>query len=337
MLSGALTLGLSLILFRLHRQKGQQKEATRNVGPPNFWIPALEAFVLALSDQQLITGALLLLCGYGKYWASSVRCGGNNLWVAADIVCFSSVTHAATLLALRDYFRRHRTLATCRVCAMYIIYAFWLVVVVHIIKPNRSKTTRPRLPNAMSDFWHAAAYIEAIGVMYAYLLTYLPIFLSQEAADVRRTIASGSMEDHTAAHEAWGRYRNTRPEGQTGCPSGSQPLTRRLSSTVTRLNPYKRLRHTLTDLAFNLSEHYLLTPNRSLRRRLLRYLAEVLFPWSTTPYLLAVLWLFGLSFMSLNLHQNGDAGRWSLGQLLPPFLVLLPLLTLLGSLAGMYD
>jgi hypothetical protein len=99
----------------------------------------LTAFVLQLSDQQLVTGLLLLVCGYAQYWGSSVHHGANNLWIVTDVVCYSSFTHAATLLSLCPYFQRHRKLATLRVVIMYIIYGLWLVVAVRILSPNKPK------------------------------------------------------------------------------------------------------------------------------------------------------------------------------------------------------
>lgn len=56
--------------------------------PVGMWAENLEKFVLALSDQQLLTSFLLLICAYVKYYWYSVNCGGNNLWSAADIGIF---------------------------------------------------------------------------------------------------------------------------------------------------------------------------------------------------------------------------------------------------------
>ncbi|KAF4282729.1 hypothetical protein KXX16_000818 [Aspergillus fumigatus] len=88
-----------------------------------FWIRVLTALVHQLSDQQLVTELLLLVCGYAQYWRSSVHHGANNLRTVTNVVCYSSFTHAATLLSLRPYFQRHRKLATLRAFTMYIIYS----------------------------------------------------------------------------------------------------------------------------------------------------------------------------------------------------------------------
>lgn len=94
------------------------------------------------------------------------------------------------------YFQRHRKLATARVVIMYIIYGLWLVVAVRIISPNKPKDSE-KLPSVASKFRHAATVIEVIGIMWIYLLTYLPVFLSEQAAEVRTIVSrvSPSAQD----------------------------------------------------------------------------------------------------------------------------------------------
>jgi len=150
MLSSILTLVLSYFVLWLQHLKQTRSTASlpRRLSPDprdplGFWIQNLKLFVLSLSDQQLVTGLLLLICAYDKYYAFSARGGGNNLWNAADIVCFSSMTHAATLLTLRSCSGRHRMLTFFRVWAMYVIYILWMVTIIHILKPSLSAHERP--------------------------------------------------------------------------------------------------------------------------------------------------------------------------------------------------
>src|SRR5439155_10156165 len=96
-LTGALTLSLSYITMWLRRYKG------RNNYP--FWISVMEDLLLALSDQQLVTGLLLLVISYAKW--PLVPGLNNNLQAAADLTYFSSITHCTTLMTLAPYFRRH--------------------------------------------------------------------------------------------------------------------------------------------------------------------------------------------------------------------------------------
>ena len=287
-----------------------------------LWIDNLEPLVLALSDQQLLTGLLLLVCAYGKYWQFSVHCGGNNLWNAADVVCFSSLTHAATLLTLRSYFRRHRTLAFCRVVVMYIIYILWLVIIVQILKPEKTSNASPKLPGPTSKFWHAASYIEAIGIMGLYIITYLPIFFSKEAMRVRICIAMNPDELQEALND-WRPYRRD-----------AKSWFKEYSRTD-RMNLYKVIRSSLTRFAVEFSKAYVKQGRSSWNRNLLWIASEILLPFYVTPFLLIVLWAFGLGFMGFKVSQNNLSVDWSFGQLLPPMLVVLPLQSFIGSFAGM--
>ena len=172
----------------------------------------------------------------------SVRCGGNNLWNAADVVCFSCMTHGATLLTLRDYFRRHRILALCRVCAMYSIYILFLVIIVQILKPDHKKNPRPTLPSRIGHFWHAASYIEAIGIFWMYVITCIPIFMSDEATRVRVAIAR-APDDLLDALLAWPPYQRHIERNS------------RAFSWTQMLHPYKLLRsyNTIFTIRFSLS------------------------------------------------------------------------------------
>ncbi|RDW58273.1 hypothetical protein BP5796_12203 [Coleophoma crateriformis] len=274
--------------------------------PLGFWIEQLELFVLALSDQQLLTGLLLLVCAYGKYWSFSLRCGGNNMWHAVDVVCFSSLTHAATLLTLRSYFRRHRILAAIRVLFMYIIYILLLVALVHILKPDHKVNDRPKLASPMAKFWHGASYIEIIGILVLYLATYLPIFLSKEAMKVRICLAMNANE-LPAALAAWKPYQRRKD------------MWFREYIRASWFNVYKVIRSRLTKFAVIFCQYYV---NAGC--------VPVLGYAGAVTYYVA----FGLGFMGLKVVKNNLTTNWSFGQLLPVFVVLLPFHTLIGSIAG---
>jgi hypothetical protein len=288
--------------------------------PAEFWISILTELVLQLSDQQLIVGLLLLICAYIKYWPSSVIEGSNNLWTATDIVCFSSFTHAATLLTLRPYFRKHRQLATGRVIMMYIIYILWLVVAVQILSPNKPRGSTKE-PQVIANFWRAATYIEALGVMWIYLIAYLPIFLSKEAAEVRDVISKGSKGDLEVV-KAWIDHHKRRNS------SGSV-----LRTVWKKYNPYAFARRYLTRFAVRFSELYVNTKSKWLRC-MLWAAAELLFPWYIAGIILGVLWAFSLGALILSLYQSGLASSWDFGQLLPAVMVLLPFQSFISVIAG---
>ena len=76
---------------------------------------ALRAFILTLSDQQLVTGLAILIAGFSKYCSISTY----HFNIAASLAWFSSTTHLSTLAVLRDYLISHHTIRTWRVASMF--------------------------------------------------------------------------------------------------------------------------------------------------------------------------------------------------------------------------
>jgi len=62
------------------------------------WISLLEDLMLALSDQQLLTGLLVMICSLAFFSYPGV----TNFLFSALLGYFSSVTHAASLTTLSD-------------------------------------------------------------------------------------------------------------------------------------------------------------------------------------------------------------------------------------------
>lgn len=84
-------------------------------------------FVLALSDQQLVTGLAILIAGV----SSQHRLSNYEFGVTLGLAWFSTTTHLATLSALREYFRTRKPLCHVRVSGMVVvlmllIYIFFL-------------------------------------------------------------------------------------------------------------------------------------------------------------------------------------------------------------------
>jgi hypothetical protein len=75
---------------------------------------ALSRFILALSDQQLVTGLAILIGGVANQWILSIY----EFAVLLSLAWFSSTTHLATLGALRDYFVKHGVVRNWRVGGM---------------------------------------------------------------------------------------------------------------------------------------------------------------------------------------------------------------------------
>ncbi|KAF2185955.1 hypothetical protein K469DRAFT_631827 [Zopfia rhizophila CBS 207.26] len=329
-LTGSLTVIASYTTLWLHPiislSKGEQPRLLQRASPhglenpARFWVEILEDFLLQLSDQQLMTTLVLFVLAYIKYLDCSVICGADSLWHAADVVAFSSLTHATTLLTLRKYFRKHRGLATARVVIMYAIYALWLRVAVRMLQGPKSGSAKI---TPVIKFWYGAVSIEVVGVTWIYLVTYLPIFLSDDATRVRDAIASG--EDLAESVQEW---------------RGATKIRRLLSaltsySLLGRLNPYAFVRRLVTRFARKFCDAYVGTTSVQ-RKTFLWWAAELLFPWSTAPVFLGVLWAFSLAALIFSLTQSRTDETWDLGQLLSMFMFVLPIQTLITHIASTY-
>jgi hypothetical protein len=78
---------------------------------------AITRFILTLSDQQLVTGLAILIAAV----AGQKRLTGYEFDVALSLAWFSSITHMATLDALRKYFRDHHVICHLRVVGMLTV------------------------------------------------------------------------------------------------------------------------------------------------------------------------------------------------------------------------
>lgn len=84
----------------------------------NFWLPVIQKVVLALSDQQLLTGLAILIAGLCQICSISVY----HFSVVGDLAWVSSGVHFTTLGILEDYFReeKRRTYRNWRVFLMCV-------------------------------------------------------------------------------------------------------------------------------------------------------------------------------------------------------------------------
>lgn len=277
-----------------------------------FWIGLLEPFMLTLSDQQLLTAIILLVCAYARYWESARRCGGNNLFVAADIATFSCVSHVLILHCLMPFDRRHRALGTLRV-KFLLVYGLLLGIYIRSLTPNTSTIPRPRLTTPLTIFWHAAYVIMALGLLWTYLITYLPIFVPGEAYRAREAIAYGTAIEHVGqitirtsmqtSYELWIQQEELHARAR---------LRMRFGLWVTRKYLHAR---------------------KGIHQTFWWCLIETVFPFYCTPILLGIFFAFGMVMLAINIWQTGWDLTWSFGQLLPPFLILLPVQALIRSYA----
>ncbi|KAI9715529.1 MAG: hypothetical protein M1828_000781 [Chrysothrix sp. TS-e1954] len=319
-LANLLTLLASIVAVFVWRHKRRGNEGYQLLGfPVRSWAEVLPDFILSLSDQQLLTGLVLLIVGLGTFYESSVHEGANNLWVAGDIVMFSSVTHPAILIALRPYFRKHRALASIRVILMWMTFALWLVVAVGILSQDKPKHSA-KLPFWLAEFWRAAAYIDAFGVSYMYCITYLPIFISERAANVRELVARDKhIQGDIPELDDWESHKRIRRTNTSERPFFSRLLK--------RVSPYKIARSFIS-LAFKRFAKHYVRAEGVWYRRFLWMTAEIIFPWRLTIVPVGVMWIFGLLTMVLNLWQGGNLSTWDFGQLISPIMTILPIYNL---------
>jgi len=80
-------------------------------------VESLQRFILALSDQQLITGFAILTAGILK----SCTISWWEFQIVVSLAWFSSTTHLSTLVVLREYLQDHPAVRNWRVGGMLAI------------------------------------------------------------------------------------------------------------------------------------------------------------------------------------------------------------------------
>lgn len=91
------------------------------------WTAAIEETILVLSDTQILSGIAVLLCGYIQLPQGLAL---YHWQVVVDLAWFSSITHLATLTALREYFRSRPQIAMWRLLFMLVNVVLLVVAMV---------------------------------------------------------------------------------------------------------------------------------------------------------------------------------------------------------------
>ncbi|KIL86297.1 hypothetical protein FAVG1_10695 [Fusarium avenaceum] len=134
---------------------------------------AVTQFILALSDQQLVTGLAILISGV----ANQKQLSGYEFSVVLCLAWFSSTTHLATLDALRTYLRSHSVIRDIRVCAMVsvlvlLLYAFCVAIISlqldSTIPVQCVFSNRPDSSNPISLVGNASSAIALLILVYGY-------------------------------------------------------------------------------------------------------------------------------------------------------------------------
>ncbi|GME64774.1 hypothetical protein GTA08_BOTSDO05810 [Neofusicoccum parvum] len=121
------------------REKLRDRLSSRSFHKKHFpnelarkWSAALERFILAMSDQQLVTGIAVLVTIYTKACEISIY----SFQMAAALAWFSSTTHLATLTILTTYFDNHRVARNFR--ALVMIAMMVMLAAAQIISSSES-------------------------------------------------------------------------------------------------------------------------------------------------------------------------------------------------------
>ena len=95
----------------------------------DFWLALIECFLRGLSDQQLVTGLIILVVGFSK-WDITVY----HFTIVCDLSWISSSTHFCTIDTLRDNSRAYSTVTSWRIAFMILLYlglAISLILMAH--------------------------------------------------------------------------------------------------------------------------------------------------------------------------------------------------------------
>ena len=86
-------------------------------------IKGLNAFVLAQSDQQLVTGIAILIAGFMKSCSTDM----HHFEIVAALAWFSAVTHVASLQLSKNYLIKHTTVRNIRVVVLLMFLVLLLI------------------------------------------------------------------------------------------------------------------------------------------------------------------------------------------------------------------
>ena len=130
----------------------------------------LEKFILALSDQQLVTGLAVLIAGFISPCSMSIY----HFNIIAALGWFSSTTHLSTLAVLRAYFIEHPTLRTWRVVAMLFVLVLLIItrVVTLASTLDNSLPVRCAFTRASSRNLSSLPILSIVGIMIFLVATY---------------------------------------------------------------------------------------------------------------------------------------------------------------------
>ena len=147
---------------------------------------AFEKFVLALSDQQLVTGIAILVAVFANHCRTSIY----ELNIAISLAWFSCTTHLATLDVLHRYFRLNTVVRNWRMIGMIgvlvlLIPGLVLIEIYQVTAPQVPIPCFDRLPNNSDNTIGPLASIFVIAYLVAaYTGRLYKVFTSEDGSMV---------------------------------------------------------------------------------------------------------------------------------------------------------
>ncbi|MCJ1378817.1 ADP-ribosylation factor GTPase activating protein, ER-Golgi transport [Xylographa soralifera] len=254
----------------------------------------IERFVLGLADVQLLTGTSMLLVAFLKCDITTYHFG-----IIIDLVWFSSNSHLTAMLILSDYLREYHAARFWRVILMGSMCL--LLMVSTILTTNQLWYDQLPLPvrctflddpGNMQGSFDGFTALTFILLVWGYSTTILPLF-----APTNDLIEGGSKKI-----KKW--------------MEAQRKLLKDISST------HSRLRIFAIGLPFRCVYGFMIV---------VEYFQYFNFLFDLTFYGLGVWTLFGdiASGQMYIATSNGGVQSWGFGQLIPMFLLSLPVLTVL--------
>jgi hypothetical protein len=281
--------------------------------PIQFWTPILEGFVLNLSDQQLITGVLLVTLSFAKYFDVD----RTSLGIAADLVFFSMITHIATIMAIQQMLRDHVKLASLRVSLALITLACWLTIQIEIYWIGLTPWLLENITRPLVLLTFISSFITLFGILWAFWGMCLSLMVTNLTLKARKAIGRGDISTSAVHRQHIMEWLESSYEDHSLPKSALEYVIFSLRK--------------IFSLLFGGFCRIYMSTNSPFLRIFLRYLAEFLFPFRTgyTGFVAQFI-LFGLGILNLalDLDYTGLISTWSFGQCLPTFMVLLPFFSL---------
>lgn len=289
----------------------------------------LGRFVMALSDQQLVTGLAVLVTGYIQVRSISLY----HFDIIASLAWFSSTTHLATLGLLKTYLFEHPPARQWRVAAMLSLFSMlffaqipaWAVVDNSV--PVCCFYSVPRVERDFADIITLMTTLGFLVIMYAEGITRLYSLDMDWNIPDRITEALTRLISGKSYHEP--SYRSIAQDAKLSrIPEDRVNTETRVARERTR---FERLEFSLRNSHWRFKSYVLAT---------IFMARELGFSFLGQMFVLLIDLIYG--FISISMYRShtptggivGNQNEMSFGQMVPLFLLILPVCSALEMYFG---